>query len=197
MTRPRCFALVPMLGLVGQACGGDAESTPVVDVASTEVVDIGLIDTRVAITDYEGSYKLYATLSLGASTLAAGLYGRYYDSEGQLYYFDEVAELTELTVIEDPALQVDQWPGFQLEYGATVESLGIAIEVVGATQMDISASEYFGQLLYTAEGVITITVFGDTVTMDTLVDYDEPGEFAGSSAISIYVDEASTDQSEP
>ena len=194
MTKAGCIALLSMLGFSCQACGSDVETPPVVDVASSEEVQINQINTLVAITEYGGQYKLYATLSLGAVSLTARLSGHYFDSEGQLYYFDEAAEVTELSVVEDPALHVEEWPGFQLEYGATVESLGIVVDVVGTTQMDTAATEYFGQLCYSAEGVIIITAFGDTVTMDTTIDYDDPDEFSGSSASSIYVDDTSTNR---
>ena len=146
---------------------------------------LGLIDAQawgadISAGDYDLEYWVHADLRAEYNTGEVFLEASVIEGmENSIEYeYSSIGALTDLTMAHAPGFDVDGWPGYLLQSTAYIEEYDITVTVDGVMVFEEYIPET-ARARYNFEGWVTLDLFGDEVTIEDDVYYEDYDYFWG------------------
>lgn len=143
-------------------------------------IDIQAWGARFGIDDYKGLYSVNADLDVEYDTGEALFDAFVVEIPNPFvwYEYNSVGSLTHLNIRWLPERDVDGWPAYSIQSSAYIDAYDITVTIDGVMYLESYNAE-LNEVLYDYDGMITLNMFGEEMSVEDGVYYQDPGEFVG------------------
>lgn len=150
---------------------------------------LGRIDAQawgadIIIQEYQATYTVWADLAVEYDTAEVIFDARVKEGyeNSSLYYYESTGIITQLEIGPKPERDIAGWPAYTIESTAYIEEYEITLHINGVMYFERYDPEY-PVVVYDFDGLIDLTLFGESVTVEDEVYYQDDDDFVGEIGI--------------